>query len=323
VADEPDLTVVVLSWNTRDLTLKALAAVAAACAPARPRTVCVDNASADGTADAVRRALPDVEVIENPRNLGYAQGNNAALARVAGRHVAFLNSDTEAQPGSLGHVVAWLDAHPRAGVASPRLVGPDGTPQRAAWGIPSAWALLHQYTPLGWLGIGRAATRRQREVPERPGPVEAVSGACLVARREVVEALEGFDPGYPFYGEDVDFCWRAGKAGWQVHLVTDGPPVTHVGGASVALAEGATRLLLLLGLLRLQRKRLPAVAVPFFEAAFKLGVPARAVVEVALAPPLALLRRLRGRPERAARTWRTARERLRFLAVDLVRFWFG
>lgn len=320
MANEPDLTVVVLSWNTRDLTTRALAAVGAACAPWRPRTICVDNASADGTVEAVRAALPAVEVIENPTNLGYARGNAAATPRLAGRHVVFLNSDTEARPGSLAHVVGWLDAHPRVGIASPRLVGEDGRPQRAAWGVPTPLALLHQYTPLGWLGIGKAATRAQRDVEERPGPVEAVSGACLVARREAFEALGGFDPGYAFYGEDVDLCWRAARAGWEVHLVTDGPPVVHRGGASVAYADGATRLPLLTGMLRLQRKRLSRARYVLFATAFKVGVPLRAASELVAAPFLALLRRLAGRPERAARTLRLARHRGRFLARDLFAF---
>jgi N-acetylglucosaminyl-diphospho-decaprenol L-rhamnosyltransferase len=320
VADEPDLTVVVLSWNTRDLTLRALAAVGPACAPYRVRTICVDNASGDGTAAAVRTAMPSVEVIENPSNLGYARGNAAATPRLAGRHAVFLNSDTEAPPGSLAHVVAYLDKHPRVGIASPRLVGEDGRPQRAAWGIPTPWALLHQYTPLGWLGIGREATRRQRAVEERHGPVEAVSGACLAARREAFDALGGFDAGYAFYGEDVDLCWRAARAGWEVHLVADGPPVVHRGGASVAQAEGATRLPLLAGMLRLQRKRLSRARYRLFATAFKVGVPPRALVEVLVAPFLALARRLSGRPERAARTWRLARHRLRFLTRDLFAF---
>ncbi len=318
-----DLTVVVLSWNTRDLTLEALRAVPAACAPFRTRTICVDNASEDGTADAVRRTLPDVVVVEAGRNLGYARGNNLGIPGAEGRAIVFLNSDAAPRDGSLAHVLLYLDAHPEAGVACPRLVFPDGTPQRAAWGFPTAKALLHQFTPLGWLGVGRADARRtrpHREADERTGPVESVSGACLVIRRDLCDRLGGFDPGYPFYFEDVDLCARARASGAEVHVVTDGPAVVHHGGASSAIAEGATRLPLLAGALRFQRRRLSPGRYAAFTLAFKTGVVARSLVELVRAPLYATVRTLRGRRERAERTWRTARERTHFLERDVLPF---
>lgn len=316
-----DLTVVVLSWNTRDLTVAAVSAVPLACAPFRVRAICVDNASADGSADAVRRACPEALVIETGENLGFARGNDAALPHLDGRVVCFLNSDTAAEKGSLAHVMRYLDAHPEVGIVSPRLVFPDGSAQRAAWAIPSAAAILHQFTPLGWLWIGKAAAKRarpNRHPDERTGPVEAVSGACLVIRRALCERLGGFDPGYPFYFEDVDLCARARSAGAEVHVVIDGPPVVHHGGASSAQSEGATRLPLLVGALRLQRRRLSPTGYALFALTFKVGVVVRSMVELARAPVYAVLRRLRGRPERAARTWRMARERVRFLERDVL-----
>src|SRR5437773_2256280 len=114
MGEEADISVVVLSWNTRELTLSALRSVEAAVAPLRGEAVCVDNASRDGTAAAVREALPGVRVIENAENLGFARGNNAALPVLRGRYACFLNSDAEASPGALAYVVRYLDAHPKA-----------------------------------------------------------------------------------------------------------------------------------------------------------------------------------------------------------------
>jgi len=318
-----DLTVVVLSWNTRDLTLAALRAVPTACAPFHVRTICVDNASGDGTVGAVRHALPDVVVVEAGENVGYARGNDLALPLVEGRAIVFLNSDAEPGAGALAHVLRYLDAHAKVGVACPRLVFPDGAPQRAAWGFPTAMALLHQFTPVGWSGVGRRDARRsrpERGADERTGAVEAVSGACLVIRRELCARLRGFDPGYPFYFEDVDLCARAWAVGAEVHVVADGPAVVHHGGASSALAEGATRLPLLTGALRFQRGRLSPGRYAAFTLAFKTGVVARSLVELLRAPLYATVRRLRGRRERAERTWRTARERAHFLERDVLRF---
>jgi GT2 family glycosyltransferase len=318
---EPDLTVVVLSWNTRDLTLCALRAVPAAAAPFAARSVCVDNGSADGTAEAVASEVPEAVVVENGANLGYAAGNDAALPHLAGRAVAFLNSDAEPSPGSLAAALRYLDEHPRVGVVSPPLVGHDGQPQRAAWGYPTIGSLLHQYTPAGWVGIGRSATRRargRRGVADDGGPAEAVAGVCLVVRRDLCERLGGFDPGYPFYVEDVDLCWRARAAGYEVHVVADAPPVRHRGGAATRLADGAMRLPLLQGALRFTRKRSSSTAFAAFWVAFQTGVVMRSAWELFRAPFVAAGRRLRGRPERAQRAWRMAAERRRFLERDLL-----
>lgn len=322
MAAPADLTVVVLSWNTRDLTLRALRAVPAACAPFAVRTICVDNASADGTADAVAEACPDVRLLRNATNLGFARGNAVALAHLEGRAVVFLNSDTEARPGALAHVLRYLDAHPAVGVASPPLVGADGRPQRAVWGYPTAASLLYQYTPLGWVHVGRRASRRQRDdgFAATTGPVEALAGAAMVVRRDLCERLGGFDPGYPFYVEDVDLCWRAARAGAEVHYVADGPAVVHHGGASASIAGGDARLPLLQGILRLQRKRMRPGAYAAFALAFKVGVVTRSLWEIVRTPVAAAARAARGRTARAARTLETAGARVRFLERDLRAF---
>ena len=320
-----DLSVVVLSWNTKDLTLAALRAVPAAVAPRSVQVLCVDNASADGSADAVEAELPSVLLIRNAGNLGFARGNNAALPHVRGRYVCFLNSDTEAAPGALTYVVDYLDAHPDVGIACPRLVYPDGRRQRAAWRFVTAKAVLNRYTPFGWFGFAKADARRVR--PERDagevettGPSEAVAGACLTIRRDLCDRLGGFDPGYPFYFEDVDLCWRAHREGVGVHVVVEGPPVVHHGGASSALAKGATRLPLLIGILRFMRRTHSPLGARLFSITFKVGVVVRSFWEIVRAPFYVVLRRLRGRHERAARTWQTARDRVAFVRKDLWAF---
>jgi GT2 family glycosyltransferase len=317
-----DAAVVVLSWNTRAMTLAALRAVPAAAAPFRAQAICVDNASRDGTARAVREALPDVVVVENAENVGYARGNAAALPHARAPVLCFLNSDTEASPGSIAFALAYLRERPRVAVVAPRIVEPDGTPQRAGWGLPTPASLLHQHTPLGWTGLARARTDavRRRGRADETGPTEAVSGACLLVRTDVYRALGGFDPGYPFYFEDVDLCRAARRAGHEVHVVADGPPVVHHGGASAALAGGATRLSLFQGALRYVRKDLSPRAARRFEWAFKTGVLVRSAADVLRALPVAARRALSGRPDRARRALRAASERLRFLERDAGRF---
>jgi N-acetylglucosaminyl-diphospho-decaprenol L-rhamnosyltransferase len=323
VDEAPDLSVVVLAWNTRDLTLRGLRAVPAAIAPLSVQTICVDNASADGTAAAVRAALPDVEVIESPKNLGFARGNALALPRLRGRYVCFLNGDAAPLAGALSRVVNYLDQHPKIGIASPRLLHPDGKPQRTSWGYPTPLGAIHDHTPLGWLGIGRKqseASRSVRHPEEKTGPVDAVAGACLVIRRDLCDRLGGFDPGYRFYCEDVDLCWRARREGYEVYVLANGPAVVHEGGASARQIEGALRLPFLAGLLRFIRRSQPWWQYAWFAPIFKTGVALRASWEVVRAPFYWAVRRARKRPERAARTLDTARARLRFLERDFGRF---
>jgi GT2 family glycosyltransferase len=318
----PDLTVVVLSWNTRDLTVEAVRSVAAGAAPASAQAICVDNGSRDGSAAAVRAACPDALVVESPTNLGYARGNALALPHARGRHVCFLNSDALATPGALGHVVRYLDAHPEVGIAAPRITDPDGRPQRSSWGFPTWLSSLYEHTAFGWTGLGRAASRRargERRPTETTGPVEAVTGACLVARRDLLERLGGFDPGYRFYVEDVDLCWRSRRAGAEVHVVADGPPVVHVGGASSGQTRGALRISMLEGILRFLRRTSPGRSARAFEPVFKGGVLARAAWEVVRAPPIAAARWLTGRPDKAARVLATASNRMRFLERHALR----
>lgn len=315
-----DLTVVVLSWNTRDLTLRALRAIPAACAPFRAKAICVDNASGDGSASAARAALPDGLVIENAYNLGFAKGNNVALPYVEGRAVCFLNSDTEASPGSLAALLSYLDARPSVGIVAPPLVGEDGTRLRTAWGIATVPNLLHLYTPLGWLGFGAWETARVRTrsgPATASGPVESVTGACMMVRADLCRALGGFDPGYPFYYEDQDICWRSRRAGAEVHLAGEGPAVLHVGGASSKKAKGAMSIAHVRGMLRLQRKRLTPLQFALFAPALKVGLLMRRTADLALAPIRYTSRLARGQRSRGSRGLKTAAERLRLYDRDL------
>jgi GT2 family glycosyltransferase len=191
------------------------------------------------------------------------------------------------------------------------------------WPFPTTAALLNQYTALGWIGVGardRARIRGERGVEAACAPVDYVSAACLVIRTDLFVRLGGFDPGFPFYFEDIDLGRRVRAAGFEVHGPVPGPPVLHKGGASAAVAGGALRLPLLQGVLRYQRRRLSPRAGAAFSAVFKLGVLARTAGDALRWPLLHALRRLRGSPRRVSKSLAAQRARLRFLERDLGRF---
>ena len=273
----------------------------------------MDNASRDDTVARVRAEVPEVQVIVNEANLGFAAGNNRALPRLRGAVTCLLNSDCDPGPGSLAHVVRWLDRHPAAGVATPRLVSPDGRAQRATRPDPAPLALLNRHTCLRFTPIGRRAAAAWRAVPASPipVPVDSVTGACLLIRTDLLRRLGGFDEGYPFYWEDVDLCRRARRAGAEVWWVPDGPTVVHAGGASTDAGGGPPRRAFVEGLVRYQRSALGPCAARAFAGVLVPGVLARALVE-----PGRLALGALARPERRRRRLAAAAAWLRLLERD-------
>ena len=228
-----DLSIVLLTWNGRELALACLASLERALrgpdAALAVETLVVDNGSRDGTVAAVRERFPWAEVIALPRNLGFAAGNNAGLARAGGRHVVLLNNDTEVLPGCFEACVAFLDAHPDVGVVGPQLLHPDGRLQNSIHNVPT---LLGELVPRGVLETlwpRRFPSKRFR----RDGPidVEAVLGACMVARREALAAVGPLPEDYFFFLEETDWLFAMRAAGWRVvHLPQ--ARLVHIHGAT-------------------------------------------------------------------------------------------
>lgn len=308
----------VLSWNTRDLTLRALETARAGAEGLRAELLCVDNASTDGSAAAVARARPDVLLLENATNRGFAGGNNTALPHARGRYVCFLNSDAAPRARSLTHLVRHLQAHPDVGAVAPRLVGPDGQEQRAARDDASLLGFLHRYTPLRYTPLGRAAARRWTRGVRAEGPrdVASLAAACLVLPADLLARLGGFDPGYPFYFEDLDLCERVRAAGRRVVYLPDGPAVDHEGGAATARRGGPPRRAMMQGLVRYAARRAGPARGRAFAALLVPGVFALALAEPPRLALRAAVRGARGDAASARRTLRIAGSWLRMVERD-------
>lgn len=229
----PELSVVVLSWNTRELTLACLDALRRD-APSRLREVIVvDNGSEDGSGDAIA-ARGDVVLLRNGENAGYARGNNQGVAAARGRYVCLLNSDTEVHPGALDLLVDFLETHPGHGAVAPRLVDPDGTVQRTCMRFPGLGVALcydsvfSRFWPGSWVD-DRYYMRDFDHLHSRD--VHQPPGACFVVRREEYLALGGLDENLFLFFNDVDFCRRMWRRGRRIHYLADAV-VTHHGGAS-------------------------------------------------------------------------------------------
>lgn len=228
-----DISIIIVSWNTRDLLAHCLQSLEA-CAVNGGRfsveTFVVDNASTDGSLQMVRERFPHVHLIENGQNVGFARANNQAIPQSKGRYIVLLNSDTEVFPGAFEAMVAFMDAHPDAGGCGPMLLNADGTLQSSCHPMLTPerefWRLM--FLDRIWPTATYAQTRWDSSTPRQ---VEVIKGACFLLRREALNQVGLLDDQYFMYTEEMDLCYRLLAAGWTLWWVP-GAKVKHYGEAS-------------------------------------------------------------------------------------------
>ncbi len=231
--ETPDLSVIIVSWNVRELLANCLESVRRSATDAE--VIVVDSASSDGSAQMVRERFPWVELIAERENVGFTRGNNIALARARGRHLLLLNPDTVVHGDALERMVAYLDAHPQVGIVGPRVLNADGSTQSTRRRFPTLATAFFEST---WLqGYAPRRVLARYYVQDKPDSgtfeVDWVQGCALMARREVYEQIGGLDEGYVMYSEELDWCRRAKSVGWRVVYVGEAR-ITHYGGQSSA-----------------------------------------------------------------------------------------
>ncbi len=272
----PTIAVVVVSYETRELTLRCVESVLANGGVLTYATKCVvvDNASRDGTAEAVRARFGGrVGLVANATNVGYGSACNQGAACVASaRWILFLNADVELLPGALLLLVGAGDARPHTAIVGPAVVDADGARRDSVRGHPTSLALLHQHTALRFLGVGARAFRRYRSPAEAASTagadVEVVLGAAMLVRGDDFRALGGFDARYFMYFEEADLCRRALDAGRRVRFAPNAV-VRHVGGASADHDRERALTWYLTSLLRYVDRFHGRAAALAFRAAFK------------------------------------------------------
>ncbi len=232
----PAVTVVIVSYNTRDLTLRCLRDLTAELTRAAIASEIwvVDNASRDGSAAAIAREFPGVHLVASEQNLGFGAANNLAFLRARGEFLLLLNSDALVHAGALFPLVDYLRQHPGVGAVGPRLLNEDGSLQVSCWKFPSPARVW-----LEALGLARLFTSHPRLgdyyrwAHDETRSVDFVIGACLLIRREIYHQIGGFDESFFLYAEETDWEKRVRAAGWDIVFTPDAL-VTHLGGASGA-----------------------------------------------------------------------------------------
>jgi GT2 family glycosyltransferase len=224
-----DLSIVIVTWNAREVLLPAIDSVFSEVKGISYEVIVSDNDSADGSADAVEAEFPEARVIRNVRNLGFAGGNNVGLREARGRYVTLLNADTLTHAGAFERMVTYMDAHPEVGACGPQLLNPDGSKQNCFHNFPSLATELLNLSLLKILFPKKYPSKRQTYT--EPIVVDAVLGACMLVRREVLERVGPMDEGYFFFLEETDWCARIQEGGWTIAHVPDAK-ITHLYGES-------------------------------------------------------------------------------------------
>jgi len=231
------LSVCIVNWNTRDLLAACLASLQAHPYQGPWEAIVVDNGSQDGSAELVARRFPQVHLVANPSNRGYAAATNQALAVSRGEWLLLLNSDTEVLPGSLDRLVACLASRPQAGGASAHLLNPDGSLQRSVRSFPYPLPMAAEAIGLArlfprWRAVSRYRLRYWSHDTEIE--IEQPTSSALLLRRQALDQVGGLDEGYPAGGfySDVDLCFRLHRAGWRLVYCPQAPVIHHLGAST-------------------------------------------------------------------------------------------
>lgn len=224
------VTVIILNHNTKDLLEGCLSSLSENDPAGELETIVVDNHSTDGSVEMARKRFPHVRIIALDANLGFSAGMNAGLRCSGGDFLLLLNADTFLPRGSVDRLLSAMRHLPQVGIAGPRLVDAEGNLQDSCQYFPTL-TLHHSCRFLLRLLGARTGISRKACEKGRPLPVDWLHGACLLIRREMLEEVGLFDPGYFLYGEDMDLCFRARRHGWCMAYIPE-VEVVHFGNRS-------------------------------------------------------------------------------------------
>lgn len=291
-----DLSIAIISFNTKKLTIDCIRSVLKYSKLIDYEIVVVDNDSEDGSVEAIQR-LSRTRVIVNKDNRGFAKANNQAFKIAKGRYFLLLNSDTVVHNNVLGEMVAWLDKHPKVGIASCALKNKDGSQQGTGGYFPTlfkvfAWMFFLEDLPIVSRLIkpfhpmhSQSPFYKGEDFFQKEKQMDWLTGAFLLVRSQIYKDVQGLDENYFMYTEEVDFCYKAKKKGWQVWYLPKWS-ITHFGGAS------ATAELSLLseykGIKIFYSKYMPKWQLLFVRVFLKLGAVARMFIWGLLKGPQAV-----------------------------------
>ncbi|MGO9531630.1 MAG: glycosyltransferase family 2 protein [Syntrophobacteraceae bacterium] len=231
---EIDLSIIIVNYHSSDYVLACMRSICEQTYSVNYEVIVVDNASYDGCGEELARKYPDVVFVQSEHNLGFARANNLGANHARGRVLLFLNPDTEIQERAIERLYGHFLQLVNPGMAGCRLLNSDGSLQTSC--VQSLPTILNQVLDADILRrvfpkSGLWGTEALLEKAPMPVEVEAVSGACMIVRREVFDSIGGFSGDFFMYGEDLDLCWKARRAGFRNYHINDVVIVHHGGGS--------------------------------------------------------------------------------------------
>jgi GT2 family glycosyltransferase len=232
----PILSIVIVTWNGKRYALECLESLHAHASGVPSEIIVVDNASTDGTPEAIRTRFPGVHVVENQGNLGFAKANNIGVALSQGRYVCLINSDVVVYQGCLDRILAVMETNHDIGIMGPKMICPDGSVGLSVMQLPTVWntfcaaVALHSIFPTSRRFAG-FSIRSDGFTGARD--VQVVTGWFWIVSRTALRQVGDLDERFFMYGEDIDWCHRFRDAGWRVVFCSEAEAL-HYGGASSA-----------------------------------------------------------------------------------------
>lgn len=244
----PEISAIIVNYNAGVELRRALQSLADELSATHWEAVIVDNASSDGSGDIAGEFRPSVRLLRNERNVGFARGVNQGLAATTGPLVLIMNPDCRLEPGAVASLRRELERSDACAITGPRILDPDGTEQGNARGDPDMFTGLFGRTTLLRRALPGLPVSRRNVISDaalRKGKtsvkVDWLSGACMLARRAALHAVQGFDERYFLYWEDADLCRRLRNQGYEVRYVPGADAVHRVGQSSQSARRVAIR----------------------------------------------------------------------------------
>jgi GT2 family glycosyltransferase len=212
-----DLSIIIVNWNTKEYLLRCLRSVFQSENSPSWEVIVVDNGSQDGSGSGVKQLFPEIHLIANEQNLGFARATNQGLIHASGRYLLLLNPDTEVKQDAIDRFVHFMDHHPDAGIAGCQLLNPEGSKQNSIANFPTLATELLNKSLLRWLFPTKFPGKERNYV--EPIEVDSVIGACMMIRREALKQIGLLDEDYFLFFEETDWCFRMRKGEWKIfHL---------------------------------------------------------------------------------------------------------
>lgn len=232
-----DVSTIIVSYNTQSLLNECITKLQSSVGEIDCQIIFVDNASVDGSVDVIRRDFDHCQLIENSKNVGFGRANNQALSLAKGNYVLLLNTDAFVAPETLEKTLRFMDLNPRCGILGVRLEGRDGVLQPCCRYFPTPWGTFLHRTGLNRVFKQVQMVDDMEWAHDTVRSCDWVVGCYYLVRKELIDQIGLFDPRYFLYFEEVDHCFAAKKAGWDVVFYPH-TTVIHLGGES-AKSEGA------------------------------------------------------------------------------------